>query len=98
MRCCSMLRRGRKSIGGASVMAPSRRLRVHRFPKALDQSKVALAQWIHTSGESASTIAAELGVSLRPFTESWPRTSTTSYATESLVSTAYGGPRNRRTI
>jgi transposase len=44
-------------------MAPSRRLRVRRFPKALDQSKVALAQWIHTSGESASTIAAELGVS-----------------------------------
>jgi DNA invertase Pin-like site-specific DNA recombinase len=32
-------------------------------PKALDQSKVALAQRMHTSGESASTIAAALGVS-----------------------------------
>jgi DNA invertase Pin-like site-specific DNA recombinase len=32
-------------------------------PKALDQSKVALAQRMHTSGESASTIAATLGVS-----------------------------------
>jgi DNA invertase Pin-like site-specific DNA recombinase len=32
-------------------------------PKALDQSKVALAQRMHASGESASTIAATLGVS-----------------------------------
>jgi DNA invertase Pin-like site-specific DNA recombinase len=32
-------------------------------PKALDQSKVALAQRMHTSGESASTIASTLGVS-----------------------------------
>ena len=32
-------------------------------PKALDQSKVALAQRRHASGESASTIAATLGVS-----------------------------------
>ena len=32
-------------------------------PKALDQSKVALAQRMHGSGESASTIAATLGVS-----------------------------------
>ena len=32
-------------------------------PKALDQSKVALAQRMHTSGESASTIATALGVS-----------------------------------
>ena len=32
-------------------------------PKALDQSKVALAQRMHASGESGSTIAAALGVS-----------------------------------
>ena len=32
-------------------------------PKALDQSKMALAQRMHASGESASTIAATLGVS-----------------------------------
>ncbi len=32
-------------------------------PKALDQSKVALAQRMHASGESASTIASTLGVS-----------------------------------
>ena len=32
-------------------------------PKALDQSKVALAQRMHVSGESASTIASTLGVS-----------------------------------
>jgi DNA invertase Pin-like site-specific DNA recombinase len=32
-------------------------------PKALDQSKVALAQRMHASGESASTIATTLGVS-----------------------------------
>ena len=32
-------------------------------PKALDPSKVALAQRMHASGESASTIAATLGVS-----------------------------------
>jgi DNA invertase Pin-like site-specific DNA recombinase len=32
-------------------------------PRALDQSKVALAQRMHASGESASTIAATLGVS-----------------------------------
>lgn len=32
-------------------------------PKALDQSKVALAQRMHASGESASTISATLGVS-----------------------------------
>jgi DNA invertase Pin-like site-specific DNA recombinase len=32
-------------------------------PKALDSAKVALAQRIHISGESASTIAAALGVS-----------------------------------
>jgi DNA invertase Pin-like site-specific DNA recombinase len=32
-------------------------------PKALDQSKAALAQRMHASGESASTIAAALGVS-----------------------------------
>src|ERR1700733_5025145 len=32
-------------------------------PKGLDQSKVALAQRMHASGESASTIAATLGVS-----------------------------------
>ena len=32
-------------------------------PKALDQSKVALAQRMHASGELASTIAAALGVS-----------------------------------
>jgi len=32
-------------------------------PKALDQSKVALAQRMHASGESASTIASALGVS-----------------------------------
>ena len=32
-------------------------------PKALDKSKAALAQRMHTSGEPASTIAATLGVS-----------------------------------
>jgi DNA invertase Pin-like site-specific DNA recombinase len=32
-------------------------------PKALDEKKVALAQRMHASGESASTIAAALGVS-----------------------------------
>jgi DNA invertase Pin-like site-specific DNA recombinase len=32
-------------------------------PKALDESKVALAQRVHASGESANTIAATLGVS-----------------------------------
>ena len=32
-------------------------------PKALDQSKMDLAQRMHTSGESASTIAATLGIS-----------------------------------
>jgi DNA invertase Pin-like site-specific DNA recombinase len=32
-------------------------------PKALDRSKMALAQRMHESGESASTIAATLGVS-----------------------------------
>jgi len=32
-------------------------------PKALDQSKMALAKRMHASGESASTIAATLGVS-----------------------------------
>jgi DNA invertase Pin-like site-specific DNA recombinase len=32
-------------------------------PKALDQSKVVLAQRMHASGESASTIAGTLGVS-----------------------------------
>src|SRR5689334_719122 len=32
-------------------------------PKALDQTKVALAQRMHASGESASTIASALGVS-----------------------------------
>jgi DNA invertase Pin-like site-specific DNA recombinase len=32
-------------------------------PKALDRSKVALAQRMHASGESASTIASTLGVS-----------------------------------
>jgi DNA invertase Pin-like site-specific DNA recombinase len=32
-------------------------------PKALDQSKMALAQRMHASGESASTIASTLGVS-----------------------------------
>jgi DNA invertase Pin-like site-specific DNA recombinase len=32
-------------------------------PKALDESKVALAQRMHASGESAGTIAATLGVS-----------------------------------
>jgi DNA invertase Pin-like site-specific DNA recombinase len=32
-------------------------------PKSLDSSKAALAQRMHTSGESASTIAASLGVS-----------------------------------
>src|SRR4029077_12672086 len=32
-------------------------------PKALDQSKVALAQRMHMSGESANTIASTLGVS-----------------------------------
>jgi DNA invertase Pin-like site-specific DNA recombinase len=32
-------------------------------PKALDPHKVALAQRMHASGESASTIASTLGVS-----------------------------------
>jgi DNA invertase Pin-like site-specific DNA recombinase len=32
-------------------------------PKALDQSKMALAQRMHASGESANTIATTLGVS-----------------------------------
>jgi DNA invertase Pin-like site-specific DNA recombinase len=32
-------------------------------PKALDESKAALAQRMHASGESASTVAAALGVS-----------------------------------
>jgi DNA invertase Pin-like site-specific DNA recombinase len=32
-------------------------------PKALDDSKTALAQRMHASGEGASTIAAALGVS-----------------------------------
>ena len=32
-------------------------------PKALDKSKASLAQRMHASGESASTIAAALGVS-----------------------------------
>lgn len=32
-------------------------------PRALDKSKSALAQRMHSSGESASTIAATLGVS-----------------------------------
>ena len=35
---------------------------VNRSPKALDESKAALAQRMHASGESASTIAATLGV------------------------------------
>ena len=34
-----------------------------RRPKALDQSKVALAQRMHASGEPATTIASALGVS-----------------------------------
>ena len=38
--------------------------------RRLDQSKVALAQRMHDSGESASTIAATLGVSLRRSTAS----------------------------
>jgi DNA invertase Pin-like site-specific DNA recombinase len=32
-------------------------------PRALDESKAALAQRMNTSGESASTIAATLGIS-----------------------------------
>lgn len=35
-------------------------------PKALDQKKAALAQRMHRSGESASTIANTLGVSRPP--------------------------------
>jgi DNA invertase Pin-like site-specific DNA recombinase len=43
----------------------ARRARVQSIgrPKALDGAKVALAQRMHVSGESASTIAATLGVS-----------------------------------
>ena len=44
---------------------PSRKARGQSIgrPKALHKSKAALAQWMHASGESASTIAATLGVS-----------------------------------
>ena len=53
---------------GRERRAASRRARRARGqsigrPKSLDQSKVALAQRMHTSGESASTIASTLGVS-----------------------------------
>ena len=34
-----------------------------RRPKVLDQSKIGLAQRMHASGESATTIASMLGVS-----------------------------------
>ena len=43
----------------------ARRARGQRIghPNALDKSKAALAQWMHASGESASTFATTLGVS-----------------------------------
>ncbi len=41
-------------------------------PKALDSKKAALAQRMHASGESASTIAAALGVSRSTVYPVWP--------------------------
>jgi DNA invertase Pin-like site-specific DNA recombinase len=50
----------------ASRDAPRAREQSIGRPKALDQSKVALAQRMYASDESASTIAATLGVSRAP--------------------------------
>lgn len=53
---------GRERRSAAREARRSRGQHIGR-PKALDESKVALAQRMHASGESASTIAATLGVS-----------------------------------
>jgi DNA invertase Pin-like site-specific DNA recombinase len=53
---------GRERRAAAREARRSRGQHIGR-PKALDKSKTALAQRMHASGESASTIAATLGVS-----------------------------------
>jgi DNA invertase Pin-like site-specific DNA recombinase len=53
---------GRERRAAAREARRSRGQHIGR-PKALDKSKAALAQRMHTSGESASTIATALGVS-----------------------------------
>lgn len=53
---------GRKRRAAARKARRARGQAIGR-PKALDQSKMALAQRMHASGESASTIAKALGVS-----------------------------------
>ena len=57
-----MLELGRERRAAAREARRTRGQHVGR-PKALDKSKTALAQRMHTSGESASTIATTLGVS-----------------------------------
>jgi DNA invertase Pin-like site-specific DNA recombinase len=52
-----------KSAGTASPDARRARGQSIGRPKALDQSKVALAQRMHAGGEAATTIASALGVS-----------------------------------
>ena len=56
---------GRERRGAAREAREARRARGQHIgrPKALDKSKAALAQRMHASGESASTIVATLGVS-----------------------------------
>ena len=54
--------RGAHVGGVARVVQVADALSIGR-PKALDEKKTALAQRMHASGESASTIAAALGVS-----------------------------------
>ncbi len=53
---------GRERRAAAREARQARGQRIGR-PKALDKSKASLAQRMHASGESASTIAAALGVS-----------------------------------
>jgi DNA invertase Pin-like site-specific DNA recombinase len=53
---------GKERRTAAREARPARGQSIGR-PRALDQSKVALAQRMHASGESASTIAVTLGVS-----------------------------------
>jgi len=53
---------GRERRTAAREARRARRQHIGR-PRALDKSKSALAQRMHTSGESASTIATALGVS-----------------------------------
>lgn len=56
------LKRGKERRTAARDARRARGQSIGR-PKALDQSKVALAQRMHASGESASATAATLGVS-----------------------------------